>query len=87
MFNLLYLQPTHFTGQHHGAEYETSYEGVITKLRKVFADHEEGEDAYTQFYTYQECQECHGSRINENARSVRVTGLLQPCRHSDTCSE
>jgi excinuclease ABC A subunit len=78
MFNLLYLQPTHFTGQHHGAEYETSYEGVITKLRKVFADREEGEDAYTQFYTYQECQECHGSRINENARSVKVNGKTIP---------
>lgn len=78
LFNLLYMESSSFTGNHNGADYETSHEGVITKLRKIFADHDEDENAYTRFFTYRTCQECGGSRINEKARSVKINGTGIP---------
>lgn len=78
LFNLLYMEATPFTGSHNGAEYQTTHEGVITKLRKTFADHDEDENAYTRFFTYRTCKTCGGSRINEKARSVKINGKSIP---------
>jgi excinuclease UvrABC ATPase subunit len=74
LYNLLYMEAAPFTGIHNGAEYQTSHEGVITKLKKTFADHDEDENAYTRFFSYRTCKDCGGSRINEKARSVRING-------------
>jgi excinuclease ABC A subunit len=78
LFNLLYMEAATFTGTHNGADYQTSHEGVITKLRKTFADHDEDENAYTRFFSYRTCAECGGSRINEKARSVKINGRSIP---------
>jgi excinuclease ABC A subunit len=78
LYNLLYMEATPFTGTHNGAEYQTTHEGVVNKLRKTFADHDEDENVYTRFFTYQTCRQCGGSRINEKARSVTVNGRTIP---------
>jgi excinuclease UvrABC ATPase subunit len=75
MHDLLYKESTKFTNVHQGEEYESTYEGVITELKRRYINQEEASDAYTQFFTYQECRECHGSRINAAARSVKVNGV------------
>lgn len=69
---LLYRSATKFTNVHQGEEYQANYEGIVTKLKRRYINREEGATAYTNFFTYRECSECHGTRINHRARSVRI---------------
>ncbi|HBB91542.1 MAG TPA: daunorubicin resistance protein DrrC [Bacteroidales bacterium] len=78
LHNLLYMEATEFLGEHNGAEYKTSHEGVVTKLKKTFADHDENENAYTRFFSYSTCKVCEGARINEKGRSVKINEKTIP---------
>lgn len=72
--SLLYKEATKFTNVHQGEEYQANYEGVVTKLKRRYINREEGTTAYTRFFTYCDCSECRGTRINQKARSVRING-------------
>lgn len=76
--NLLYMDNSEYESEQSGENYTARWEGVVARLKKYFMNKEEGTDANTQFFTYQTCSECKGSRINEKARSVRVAGKTIP---------
>lgn len=73
-YALLHMPPTNYRTERQGVEYDASYEGVISKLRRRYTDKEEGADAYTRFFTYRECPECRGVRLKKAAREVTVNG-------------
>lgn len=77
-FNLLYHPQTVIQGERFGEKYNASYEGVISRLKKTYLNKEENSDAYTQFFRYDTCSVCHGTRLNELARNVRVQGKTIP---------
>ena len=76
--NLLYRDKTPFTNVLRGEEYTSSYEGVVTFLKRRYLNRDEAEDAYTRFFTYEDCPDCRGARISEAARSVKVQGVTIP---------
>ena len=78
LHNLLHRAKTPFTNVLRGEEYTSQYEGIVTNLKRRFANRDEGEDAYTRFFTYQDCATCRGSRISEAARGVKVQGVTIP---------
>lgn len=75
-FALLHMPPTRYRTERQGVEYDASYEGAISKLRRRYTDKEEGADACTRFFTYRECPECHGVRLKKAAREVIVNGRI-----------
>lgn len=60
--------------------YNRYFEGIARKLENAVIsrgdDEKEDDDqnAYNKFFTYRICEHCHGSRINERARSVKING-------------
>ena len=78
LHNLLHREKTAFINVLRGEEYTSQYEGIVTNLKRRFVNRDEGEDAYTRFFTYQDCAECRGSRISEAARNVKVQGVTIP---------
>jgi excinuclease UvrABC ATPase subunit len=78
LHDLLHKEPTTFVNIHRGEEYNSRYEGIIVKLKRRFINMEDGADAYTRFFTYRQCRECAGSRINARAREVTVSGKTIP---------
>ncbi len=78
LHNLLYMRPTKFSNTHLGEEYQSTYEGVITKLKRRYINKEDGADAYTRFFSYRECSQCNGTRISERASSVVVNEKTIP---------
>jgi len=73
-FNLLYHPQTTIQSERLGVKYNAQYEGVINRLKKTYLNKEENSDAYTQFFKYETCPSCQGTRLNEQARSVSVQG-------------
>lgn len=77
---LLYSEPVELDKTVTGLTYNRFFEGIVTKLERAAL--EKGEDelpdeekrAWSQFFTYQVCPHCGGSRINERARSVKIHG-------------
>lgn len=78
LHNLLYLENSEYESEQSGENYTARWEGVVTRLKKYFMNKEEGTDANTNFFSYQKCSECNGSRINAKARSVKVEGKTIP---------
>lgn len=78
LYNLLHLPQTTVAGERFGEQYNASYEGVLSRLKKTYLNKEENSDAYTQFFTYETCPHCQGTRLNEQARGVRVEGKTIP---------
>lgn len=62
----------------------TTYEGLIPKLRRVFFDNEREikqqhvRDFVERAATFQPCPECGGTRLNEAARTATVHGRTLP---------
>ncbi len=61
--------------------YSKNFEGIARKLEKSMTDKaedermEEDKNAYTKFFSYGECPKCKGSRLNENALSVKINNI------------
>ena len=78
LHKLLYSEPIDLDKSKTGLSYNRYHEGIITKLERTIIEKaidEKGEDeqnARDRFLTYRVCEHCHGSRINERARSVRI---------------
>lgn len=77
-YNLMHHPQTSILGERFGEKYQAQYEGVLSRLKKTYINKEENSDAYTQFFRYETCQSCDGSRLNEQARSVMVAGRTIP---------
>jgi len=77
-YNLMHHPPTTIPGERFGEKYQASYEGVLSRLKKTYLNKEENSDAYTRFFRYEICPVCQGSRLNEQARAVRVSGKTIP---------
>lgn len=77
-YNLMHHPQTAIQGERFGEKYQAQYEGVLSRLKKTYINKEENSDAYTQFFRYETCHSCLGSRLNEQARSVMVAGRTIP---------
>jgi excinuclease UvrABC ATPase subunit len=69
----------------HGAgTYSKIFEGITVRLERLNLNKaedelsEERKNAYQKYFIYSDCTSCGGTRINENARSVKVEGKTIP---------
>jgi excinuclease UvrABC ATPase subunit len=80
MDTLLYSQKLELERELEGQPYIARFEGVHTKLERIFVSKAEDEvpekrkNAYQKYLTFGDCPACKGTRINERARSVRIAG-------------
>ena len=78
---LLYSPPVPIDKARTGLTYKRIFEGVISKLERTLMEKaqdeqpEDEQDAFSSFITYRTCSHCHGTRINERARSVKIAGV------------
>ncbi len=78
---LLYSEPFQIKNAKEKLSYNRTFEGIARKLEKAVttrADDESAEEeknAYTRYFSYQLCEHCEGTRLNERARSVTIKGL------------
>ena len=85
---LLYAESFQIKNAKEKLTYNRTFEGIARKLEKAVTTRaddetaEEDKNAYTRYFTYQSCEQCDGSRLNERARSVTIKGLniAQVCR-------
>lgn len=81
LHKLLYSEPVELDKSVTGLTYNRFHEGIITKLERAAIEKaadeksEDEQNARDQFLTYSVCSHCHGSRINDRARSVSINGL------------
>ncbi len=79
--HLLYSEPFVIKGSKEKLSYNRTFEGIARKLEKAVsgrADDEasdEDKNAYTKYFKYSLCTSCHGSRLNERARSVSINSV------------
>ena len=77
---LLYAKGIPIEKKHGAGTYTKNYEGIIRKLERLHINKAEEElsearkDAYQKYFIYSDCPACHGSRLNERARSVKLNG-------------
>ncbi len=73
---LLYKEPTQYMNKVVGYIQSYSYEGIISRILKRQADSRGlAINEYDKtFFTQTVCLECQGSRLNKNAREVKVAG-------------
>ena len=78
LHTLLYSGPIDLDKSKTGLSYNRFHEGIITKLERTIIEKaidekdEDEQNARDKFFTYRVCEYCHGSRINDRARSVRI---------------
>src|SRR5574344_2028239 len=78
---LLYSEPIMLDKSTTKLTYNRYFEGIARKLEHAIIDRADDEpdddekNAYNKFFTYQLCEACHGSRLNERARSVKINGI------------
>lgn len=78
---LLYSEPFPIRNSKEKLSYNRNFEGIVRKLEKAVATRaddetaEEEKNAYTRYFTYQPCDQCGGTRLNERARGVRINGI------------
>lgn len=78
---LLYSEPILLDKSTTKLTYNRYFEGIARKLEHAIIDRADDEpdddekNAYNKFFTYQLCEACHGSRLNERARSVKINGV------------
>lgn len=78
---LLYSEPIMIDKSVSKLTYNRYFEGIARKLENAIVsrgDDEKEDDeqnAYSKFFTYRTCTHCHGSRINDRARSVKINGV------------
>ncbi|MBN1980323.1 MAG: excinuclease ABC subunit UvrA [Chitinivibrionales bacterium] len=77
---LLHAEPFVIEGSKQKLSYMRTFEGIVRKLEKAATTkgedevEEEEKNAYLRYFLYTVCQQCHGSRINDRARSIRIKG-------------
>ena len=82
--DLLYARDIPVDKVHGAGTYTKKFEGVARKLERIYLKkapeelNEGRKNAYQKYFTYSECDSCQGSRINESARSVMVSGKTIP---------
>lgn len=81
LHKLLYSKPIELDKTRTGLTYNRYFEGIVTKLERAAIEKavdekpDDEKDAWSQFLTYRTCEHCHGSRINDRARSVAINGV------------
>lgn len=81
LHKLLYSEPFAIDKSKSNLTYNRYFEGIVRKLENAIinrADDEKDEEeknAYNKFFTYQVCEQCQGSRINERARSIKINNV------------
>lgn len=78
--DLLYTEGIPVDKEHGAGTYTKNYEGIIRKLQRLYIS--KGEDilssgrknAYLKYFVETKCNQCYGTRLNERARSVRISG-------------
>lgn len=95
LHKLLYAEPYPVVPPAGKMTYMKTFEGIARKLEQAVAGKGEDEasdedkNAYTKHFKYSICEHCQGSRISEQARSVRINGISfdELCRMelSDVC--
>lgn len=81
---LLYAKDIQISRAHGAGTYAKSYDGIAARLERDHLNKAPEElpgarkDAYERYFSYLDCNDCHGSRINEKARSVKLSGLTIP---------
>ncbi len=81
LHTLLYSEPVEVKDSKRKLAYNKNFEGIARKLERVVterADEEADENvknAYSRYFTYQDCKHCGGSRLNDRARGSKIKGL------------
>ncbi len=78
--DLLYTEGIPVDKKHGAGTYTKNFEGIIRKLERLYIN--KGEDmlssarknAYLKYFVTKKCNRCNGTRLNERARSVRISG-------------
>jgi excinuclease UvrABC ATPase subunit len=82
--DFLYTKAIPIEKKHGAGTYSKNFEGIARKLERIYVNKareemsKERKDAYQKYFVYSDCGSCGGSRINENARSVKVNGKTIP---------
>jgi len=78
---LLYSEPFRIRSNADKLTYNRVFEGLVRKLENAVtarADAETAEEeknSYSKYFSYQVCEYCNGTRLNERALSVKIDGL------------
>lgn len=82
--DFLYAKAIPIEKKHGAGTYSKNFEGIARKLERIYINKakeelsKERKDAYQRYFVYADCNSCGGSRINEEARSVKVNGKTIP---------
>jgi excinuclease UvrABC ATPase subunit len=78
--NLLFAESIPVERKHGAGTYLKNHVGIVRKLEGYYVEKSEDEvpdtrkDAYQRYFIYSECDKCHGTRINDRARSSLLYG-------------
>ncbi|SCZ80935.1 ATP-binding cassette domain-containing protein [Acidaminobacter hydrogenoformans] len=81
---LLYAKDIPISRAHGAGTYAKTFNGIAERLERDYLNKAPEElpavkkDAYQRYFSYMDCDACHGSRINDQARSVKVNGKTIP---------
>ena len=81
LHKLLYSEPIELSKEQTGLTYRRFHEGIITKIERSVMEkgndekEEDEQNERERFLVYKTCPECHGTRINKRARSVKINGI------------
>lgn len=81
LHKLLYSEPIELSKEQTGLTYRRFHEGIITKIERSVMEkgndekEENEQNERERFLVYKTCPECHGTRINKRARSVKINGI------------
>ena len=81
LHKLLYSESIELSKEQTGLTYRRFHEGIITKIERSVMEkgndekEEDEQNERERFLVYKTCPECHGTRINKRARSVKINGI------------
>jgi len=84
MQDFLFAEAIPVEKKHGAGIYSKNFVGIVRRLEKLYVGKsqdvlsQDRKNAYQKYFIYSDCDECSGTRINENARSVRVNGKTIP---------
>lgn len=74
MDRLLYMEQTKLNGEEHSVLFNATIEGIITGLNRRQFTKEDMSERDMKYFKVETCPDCHGTRLNERARSVTING-------------
>jgi excinuclease UvrABC ATPase subunit len=80
MRRLLYADGETIQRTHEGVAYSKTWQGVITRLERLYLNKAEDEvpksrrDAYQKYLVYDDCDRCGGDRLNERVLQAKLRG-------------